>query len=118
MKHFTDGSKAYAFTCYNNEDNKWIEAITSAALAKWSSSTMKIVWTINLKNKEKDVLIQRDHHNLYVQSTERNCLFVFDDKKKNIYAIEKESWGKVRYSKWKQYNFWKRKPYQTPKKYH
>ena len=46
----------------------------------------------------------------------KNCLFNFDDKGKNKYAIEKESLGIVHYSKWKQYKFRKWKPYQTPQK--
>ena len=50
---FFDCLKAYVFICYNNEDNKRIEVLTSEAMEKWRSLTMKIVWTKNLKNKEK-----------------------------------------------------------------
>ena len=53
LENFFDGLKAYVFICYNNEDNKRIEVVTSELLEKWRSLTMKIVWTKNLKNKEK-----------------------------------------------------------------
>ena len=91
-KIFLDGDKAYVFICYNNEDNKRIEVVTSAALEKRRSLTLKIVWTINLKNKEKNVFIRRDHQNLNVRSTEIN-VYLFLMIKGNVYMPLKRSNG-------------------------
>ena len=71
MTFFSDGFKAYAFICYKNEDNKRIEVVTIAALEKWRSLFLKIVWTINLEIKEKKFFIRRHHQNLYVRSIEK-----------------------------------------------
>ena len=92
MTFSSDDFKAFAFICYKNEDNKRIEVVTSAALDKWRSLTLKIVWTINLEIKEKNLFIRRDHQNLYVRSTEIN-VYLFLMIKGNVYMPLKRSNG-------------------------
>ena len=90
-KIFLDGLKAYVSKCYNNEDNKRIEEVTSAALEKWRSLTMEIVWTINLKNKKKRFHKTRSSKSV-LRSTEIN-VYLFLMIKGNVYMPLKRSNG-------------------------
>ena len=66
---------------------------------------MKIVRTKNLKKKEKNSFMRRDHHNRYVRSTEENVNLVLMIKG-NIYMPFKRSRGaKFITVKEKYYNF-------------
>ena len=117
MTFFSDGSKAYAFICYKNENNKRIEVVTSAALEKWRSLTLKIVWTINLEIKEKNFFIGRHNQNLYVRSIEKwKKVYLFLMIKGNLYMPLKRSRGEIHYSKRKLLQISKKKPISNPQK--